>query len=373
MRLGIGTAALVASLAWWHAGAAQEAPVYGIRAGDLHGLIDATGRVILPAEFTEIKLGQPLILVRKGVKTAYVDRQGKMVIAPQEKLLHPFAEGLTPTTGLDAQGKQRWGYADAGGALAIRPAFDSAEGFVDGLAVVGLADQWGETRFGAIDRSGKLVLAATHAKLLAPGGGLVRSELPGRTHRVYDRSGRDITPAGVDFVGIAQEGMVRVWKGRQQGFMTTAGELVVSPQFAQASDFRGGLARVWVEGKYGFIDKRGKMVVTARYETAEDFSDGLALVKDGGRQLFIDASGTAVLMPEADRVWPFSEGLAVFKAGSKHGYMDKSGKTVIAPQFTFARPFDNGLAYVGLPRAESSPSTTGYIRRDGQFVWRDNP
>lgn len=373
MGLRIVVAMLLAMALSWPARAGEDVPLYFIRSGELHGLIDATGRVLLPPEFTEIKLGSPLIMVRKGYKTAYVDRQGKMVIPPQEKLTQPFSEGLTPATGLDAQGKQRWGYADASGALLIRPAFDSAEGFVDGLAVVGLADEWGTTKFGVIDRQGKWVLPATHVKLLTPGGGLVRSELPGRTHRVYDRNGRDLTPEGVDFVGITQEGMVRVWKGREQGFMTVTGELAVSPRFAQASDFRGGLARVWVDGKYGFIDKTGKMVVEPRFDTAEDFSDGLALVKEGGRQLFIDANGKVVLSPEADRVWPFAEGMAVFKSGNKHGYLDKTGKFAIAPAFSFARPFANGLAHVGLPRSESAAAVSGYIRPDGQFVWRDAP
>jgi len=351
--------------------AQQQPSVHAIRAGDLHGLIDGSGRLLVPAEFVEIQMGDPLILVRKGSKTAYVDRQGKMVIAPQEKLHQPFAEGLTPAHGLDAQGKHRWGYADQTGVLVIRPAYESAEGFVDGVAVVSVSDEWGATKLGAIDRSGKLVVPAIHDKLLPAGGGLVRAESKGRTHRVYDRTGRDLTPEGVDFIGLAREGMVRVWQGRQQGFMSVDGRLVVAPRFAQASDFHEGMARVWVEGKYGYIDKSGAMVVPPRFESGEEFADGLALVKEGGRSLFIDRTGAVVLTPEADRVWPFAEGLAAFRAGKLHGYMDKTGKTVIAPQFSVARAFQGGLAYVVRARTESTASVSGYIRRDGEMVWQE--
>lgn len=345
--------------------AAEALPLlFPIRQGDLHGLIDAQGRQVLAPEFSELKLGQPLVMLRKGHRTAYADGSGRLVIEPQEELTQAFAEGLVPMLGKDATGKPKWGYADAQRKFAIAPAFDDAQGFVDGLAVVGLADAWGTLKYGVIDRGGKLVVPAVHDKLLAPGGGLVRAESRERTHRVFDAQGRDVTPAGIDFVGIASDGMVRVWSGRSQGFMTTAGELLVPPRFQQASDFKEGFARVWVDGKYGYIDKRGTLVVPARYDTAEDFSDGLGLVKEDGQARFVDGRGQVVLSPQADRVWPFSQGLAAVKVGNQHGFIDKRGLVVIAPQFSFVRAFHNGLAFVGQGRM------TGYIRPDGQFVWR---
>lgn len=361
-------AALLVSALWGTAAPAQPLPpLFPIRQGDLHGLINLEGQVVLPAEYTELRLGQPLIMLRKGYRTAYADGAGQLVIEPQDELSLPFAEGLVPMRGQDRAGKPRWGYADARRQWVIAAAFDEAQPFVDGLAVVGLADAWGAMKYGAIDRSGQLVVPARHDKLLSPGGGLVRAETrqgPDRSHRVFDSRGRDITPAGVDFVGITSDGMVRVWAGRQQGFMTATGQLVVPPRYAQASDFKEGLARVWVDGKYGYIDKTGALVIPARYETAEDFSDGLALVKDQGRSLFLDRQGQVVLQSEAERVWPFSQGLAVVKVGGKHGYIDKRGRMVIEPQFSFARPFGNGLAFVGQGRM------SGYIRPDGRFVWR---
>lgn len=343
-------------------------PLFPIRQGDLHGLIDAQGRPVLAPEYSELKLGQPYVMLRKGHRTAYADGSGRLVIEPQDELAQPFAEGRVPMRGQDAAGKLKWGYADAQRRFVIAPAFDEAQGFADGLAVVGVADAWGTLKYGVIDRGGKLVVPAVHDKLLPPGGGLVRAESRERTHRVFDAQGRDVTPPGVDFVGIASDGMVRVWSGRAQGFMTTTGELVVPPRYQQASDFKEGFARVWVDGKYGYIDKRGTLVVPARYDTAEDFSDGLGLVKEDGQAKFVDGRGRVVLalsaVPQADRVWPFSQGLAAVKVGQQHGFIDKQGRTVIAPQFSFVRAFHDGLAFVGQGRM------TGYIRPDGQFVWR---
>ena len=126
------------------------AALYAIREGDLFGLIDAKGRMVLPPEFSEIIIGQPLTLVRKGQRTAYLDGTGRMVVQPQEAWTLPYAEGLMPALGKDAQGRARWGYMDGAGALAVQPAYDDAGAFSGGVAVVGLDDAWGVPKYGAI-------------------------------------------------------------------------------------------------------------------------------------------------------------------------------------------------------------------------------
>ncbi len=150
-------------IGWATAQPTQPSTLFSIRAGDLFGLIDASGKVLLPPEFFEIKPGDPLTLVRKGSRTAYVDGTGRMVIEPQEALSQPFASGLSLAPAKDAQGRSRYGYVDATRAFVIPPTWEHAETFVDGLAVVGVADAWGVLKFGAIDRSGRLVLPATHS------------------------------------------------------------------------------------------------------------------------------------------------------------------------------------------------------------------
>ncbi|HSV47546.1 MAG TPA: WG repeat-containing protein [Ramlibacter sp.] len=366
---GLPLSLLLACMAGWFGAAAPAQaqplpPVFAIRQGELHGLIDREGRVIVPAEFEELKAGEPLILVRKAARTAFLDYSGQMVIQPQSELTQPFAQGLAPAALRDAQGKTRYGYVDAQRKPVIAAAYAQAEGFVDGLAVVGVEDAWGALRYGAIDRRGQWVLQPVHEKILPHAGGVLRVEGKGRVHRAYGRDGRDITPAGVDFVGVTSEGMVRIWSARKQGFMSAAGELVVAPRYDQAGDFRDGMAKVWVDGKYGFIDRQGRLAVAPRFDTAEDFSDGLALVKEGGLALYVDRQGQTVLRPEADRAYPFAEGLAVVRRGQGYGFIDRAGKTVIEPRFSFARPFKDGLAFVTEGRA------SGYIRPDGRYAWR---
>lgn len=346
------------------AAAQAQPPVFAIRSGDLHGLIDREGRVIVPAEFEDLKLGDPLILVRKAARVAYLDYTGRMVIQPQAELTLPFAEGLTPAPLRDSQGRGRMGYVDVQRKVVIEPAYVHAEGFVDGLAVVGMDDAWGALKYGAIDRKGQWVLKPEHEKLMVLAGGVLRSETKSRVVRAYARDGREITPSGVDFVGIASEGMIRIWSGRQQGYMNLRGEVIVPPRFQQANDFRDGMARVWDNGKIGYIDREGRLAVPARYDSGEDFSEGLALVKEGEQSLFIDRQGKVALRVDADRAYPFTQGLAVVRRANRYGFIDRGGKTVIEAKFSFARPFKDGLAFVTEGKA------SGYIRPDGGFVWR---
>ena len=259
-------------------------------------------------------------------------------------------------------------------ALRRRFVFDSASGAIVHGRLHGVEHVYSQTRDDAVMVTARFLVGTpadaailrVHDKLLAPAGGLVRAESKQRTHRVYDARGRDLTPDGIDFIGIPSDGMVRVWKGREQGFMTVDGRLAVPPRFGGATDFKDGRARVWIDGKFGYIDKTGQLVVPAIYESAEDYSEQLALVKQGGRSLYIDLQGRVVLEPKADRAWPFSGGYAVVKVGTLHGYIDRQGRTVIEPRYTWARPFQNGLAYAGIGRE------SGYIRPDGQYVWRSS-
>ena len=80
------------------AAVAKLPPVFSIRDGDLLGLINVDGHVIVPPEYEELRTGDPLILVRKSARVAYVDYEGHMVIAPQ------FSVAVPESTGGDAPG-----------------------------------------------------------------------------------------------------------------------------------------------------------------------------------------------------------------------------------------------------------------------------
>ncbi|MBI5848018.1 MAG: WG repeat-containing protein [Nitrospirae bacterium] len=348
---------------------ASEGPpeLFQIRVNDRHGLINKEGRVIIPAEFDQpLQVSDGLIMASRGTKTAFFDTSGKMVIKPQEQIRVPFSEGMAPASMHDSRGKGGMGYLDHSLSFVIPGDFSDARAFSEGMAEVGVPDEWGIVKRGFIDKKGKLVIPARYDKTFPFSGGFARVTTKD-VMRIIDRSGHDVTPEGIDFIGIQAEGMIRVWSARKEGYMNTAGKLVIPPQFDQASEFREGMARIYKSGgggRFGYIDKTGKVVILPRFTSAEAFSDGLALVRENETSLFIDRTGAVVFRTDFDRVYPFSSGLAVFKSGNRYGYIDKAGKIVIPATYNFARPFEGPLGYV------LKGKISQYIDRTGRVVWQ---
>ena len=94
-----------------------------------------------------------------------------------------------------------------------------------------------------------------------------------------------------EIVGEFKEGLARIKKFGNYGFVNEAGEQVIACNFSDANDFCEGLARVKKFGKFGFIDKNGIQVIECKFDDANDFCNGFAKVKVNGKWLEIDSSG----------------------------------------------------------------------------------
>lgn len=111
--------------------------------------IDLTGRRVATALMFDNGpdyFVQGLARIVDGDKTGFVDRAGKVVIAPKFDAAGSFCEGLAPVCmgckeiprgeHSEMVGGQ-WGFVDRNGAVVIPIGFDSATGFMEGGATVG--------------------------------------------------------------------------------------------------------------------------------------------------------------------------------------------------------------------------------------------
>ena len=129
------------------------------------------------------------------------------------------------------------------------------------------------------------------------------------------------------------EDLVPVKSGDKWGYMNTAGELAINPQFESAGSFFEGLASVKLNGKYGYIDKTGNYIVNPQFSYAKDFSDGLAVVKSNDKYGYIGKDGKYVINPQYEYARDFKNGMAVVSVDYKYGFIDTNGKYIINPQF----------------------------------------
>jgi hypothetical protein len=145
---------------------------------------------------------------------------------------------------------------------------------------------------GYIDATGRVVIPPTLKTLDGNGraefhGGLVEI---GVFDGIYaDRTGKVVLDKGLyrgwDFsegLAVAMRKGENVW-----GYIDTAGEFVISPQFATSPNgyvhpFSDGFALIEVKGLFGYIDKSGKFAIPPQFLDGASFADGMARIVTEG-------------------------------------------------------------------------------------------
>src|SRR6478735_5263259 len=103
-----------------------------IKIGDAWGYVDRQGKLAIAPSFAEAKgFSENYAGVAKGGKWGFIDRSGKLVVPMSYIAISNFSEGLASVT-VD----EKTGYIDAGGQLVIQYQFSQAGDFKDGVAVV---------------------------------------------------------------------------------------------------------------------------------------------------------------------------------------------------------------------------------------------
>ncbi|WP_439490069.1 WG repeat-containing protein [Algoriphagus sp.] len=122
------------------------------------------------------------------------------------------------------------------------------------------------------------------------------------------------------------------------------------------------------EKKFGYMDSTLQLVISPQFVEATPFYEGFAAVKnDKGLWGFIDRSGAIVIPCEYTRKpLRFTNGLArVQSRDGKYGYIDKSNQVIISPQFKSATVFYKGHALV---RGVGNTSTLQLIDTKGAVL-----
>jgi hypothetical protein len=206
----------------------------------------------------------------QGGKFGFIDKTGKVVIAPQFFIAEDFAEGLAAVR-VEEANYSKYGYIDRTGHLVIAPRFNQAGPFSEGLA--------------AVETSARIV--GDHVVDIAYG--------------FIDKAGILKIPDRYEFAGNFSEGLARVAlkMGVSMGYIDRNGKMIIPAQFTQAWDFSEGLAAVCSD-KCFYIDRSGSAILT-RFHAWWPFSDGLAVIGFQGRQVYIDKKGRVIAHYSSDK------------------------------------------------------------------------
>jgi hypothetical protein len=331
--------------------------VAAVSANGKWGFIRKNGSwVIRPQYDGALDFENGLACVRVGQKCGFIDKSGEFAIEPRFDLTFAFSEGLACA---ELGGKV--GYIRRNGSFAIEPRFEGfdngslrgATSFRSGVARVVLGG-----KDCLVNQTGDFVLQSEDEQETIGDfneGIAIVHEPGGNWHRGYyiDLNGqRILRDAGDDSDDLCAEtldavegfgeglGVVAVsfvdfdhgsfalrrhadHRGgrRVHGYVDTQGQVVISPQFAEAKPFKNGLAAVKVDdesGKYGFIDKGGGVCIDAQFARVHDFASGMAAValQSGreGKWGYVDQDGRIAVSCRFDWAHDFQE-IAIWESG----------------------------------------------------------
>lgn len=299
-----------------------------------------------------------LFPVRVGNQFGFMDRKGKLAIAPQYSQASCFTDGLalTGTTGE----KIKWGYIDKTGKYLIYPAYTDATVFSEGIAFV--VSENGEPV--AIDKNGTAKFTVKDAEQVENfRDGLAAYSIlseNGERWGFLDKEGKTVIPPKFASIGFFSGSLCPVMNDNGKwGFINKEGAQVVDYKFDNVSPFNGKAARVYMDGKWGVIDNTGKYIVTPQYSNI-DIDKDLFLIAQGEKFGWVDKKGKTVIEAKFDDAFPFDGNkYAAVRMGSKWGFIDNKGAFIVDPRFDFAFGFDGDLAPVGMNNKVGFADKTG--------------
>lgn len=355
-------------------GKVEEDVLFLINEDGKFGYVNREGKIVIAPQFIDAQVfSEGLACVWVGNledgKYGYIDKSGKIVINPQFAEANEFSEGmalvrmvgrslLVPSKEGDCENNWRWRFIDKTGEFVGDMQFEYAHNFSEGLALVNIGN-----RYGYIDKNGKIAINPqfSHAEDFSEGLALVYAEDPQCDKYDYLKWMEENAPSGyMEYIHGEVTGFSKV------GYIDKEGALVIKPQFFMARAFSDGMAAVNVRDKWGFIDKNGEMVIKPQFDAVGAFSEGLACVEIGGKWGYINKTGIFVINPKYDDAEDFSEGMASVEVNGLECFIDKKGNNIIEPQFGWLSPFKNGLAYAAGGKAGN---ISGLIDKTGKYIW----
>lgn len=223
----------------------------------------------------------------------YIDKQGRMAIAPAYAEATPFQNGLAAVR----QGGL-WGYIDTKGQWVIKPRFANATGFnAEGTALA--EDNEHDV---LIDRQGKVVKTfplGTRTWGFMPGQKLASMEVPTPPRLINTATGTAANlPDGVMMLAAPTAGFLpaQVRGSRYSGWwglLDAHGQWAVAPDVLRSREAPmrdGNIVAVRRDEKWLFVNPRGEALAQTTYDRVQWAAPGLWLVvADDGKTTLLDS------------------------------------------------------------------------------------
>ncbi len=256
------------------------------------GYINHKGKFVIEPKYkngTDFTDGLAFVVREDGYPEC-INKNGEIVFSLKDaKYVRGFSEGRACYMASDL----KCGFVDRTGKVVIAPQFEAADDFHEGLALVFNSGR----KAGYVDKSGKLVIryqfdmAESFSESLA-------SFSNGESTGFISPKGKYIINPQFDDASSFSDGLAVIEQGDMYGFIDKKGKIVINPQFEDVEPFSDGLAVVGNGEKYGYIDKNGKYIINPQFDAALPFSGGVAGVCSAGKWGLINKKGEFLVNPQ---------------------------------------------------------------------------
>lgn len=340
-------------------------PLYIVQKDKKCGLIDSSGKVILPLTYNSIfQFQNGYYYFYEDNKMGVVDFDGSIIVKPLAapySEIESFSEGIlriSKTLHSDdfvngPSGYTWYGYMDKNGKIILEPKEEirRAEDFSDALACVGKGV--GEAKYGYIDSKGKQVIDYIYdqAYSFKNGYAIVRKGNEGAVIDKRENIIQSFTADNIERFSI-QAGIVVFVKNKKYGVANFLSKKIINAQYDYLDICETGknsecLILFKQSGKYGYLDVQGNVLATAQFDEVYRFDNGAALVYANKQYGMIDSNGKIIvpLIIKSKIIW--GDGIGVFQKDSLYwGAVDSIGNIIIQPdKFVQLSSFIDGLAY----------------------------
>lgn len=293
-----------------------------------------------------VKIPKKFYFITYGHLFSVIDKEGNLLIEPQENEYGSFSEGMCKYTIFTKTYEyifdEKVAYMDTTFEIKFETPAKIAGDFHEGLAFI-LDEESG--KYGFIDINGSFKIEPQF-----------------------------------DNVTSFSEGKAGFMKSNKWGFINISGNEVIPPIYDMVWEFDNGIARILKNSIYSYINHKGEQIHGKQFEFATDYSDGLAKVLLEDKFAFINEEGKIAFEGKFIDAKSFSEGLAAVMFNQKWGYIDTNGDFVIKPIYDYAESFENGLAKVWKEsdtdirlnpneKFDQINKNIYYINRKGEVVW----
>ncbi|MFN0216899.1 MAG: WG repeat-containing protein, partial [Saprospiraceae bacterium] len=335
----------------------DEGALAFVRKDTLWGRIDTAGHIVMddigggptPGELDDWTIDTPieveyiapqpapfgnkLTRFLEGELWGIRDSTGQVILKPQFKSISYFNHGLA-----EVQRDSLLGYINSLGRLVLEPQFNETFGFVHGLAPVRKDSLWGY-----IDTSGKVVVEPQFNETYAFRCGLAPVQ-KGKLQGYIDTTGHLFVPPQFDFVYSFKNNIAWVKKDTLWGILDVSGHFLIEPQYSKIIKFANGLVAIKKDSLWGFVDNLGHILIKPIFDEVEDYEESWSSAEIIG---FTYGPGKDFnLYVNSDNKVGIQSALIPVRKGSQLGLVDKTGQVVLPIQFSIINAFENGFAKV---------------------------